>query len=98
METIARTFIIQSRQNQLIDGTVFNKATIRRISVAMITNSGAAGSFHKNLFNYQKFNLRELEVIRGGRAYFSLDTTSPCRPYITTMKAMQFNEDFLALP
>ena len=29
---------------------------------------------------------------------FSLDTTSPCRPYVTTMKTMQFNEDFLALP
>ena len=41
--------------------------------------------------------MRGLRIIRGGRAIISLDTTSPCRPYVTTMKAMQFNEDFPAL-
>ena len=28
----------------------------------------------------------------------SLYTTSPCRPYATTMKAMQFDEEVRALP
>ena len=42
--------------------------------------------------------MRELEIIRGGRAFIPFDTTCPCRPYVTTMKAMQFNEDFPALP
>ena len=42
--------------------------------------------------------MRELRIIWGEGAIISLDTTSPCRPYITTMKAMQFNEDFPALP
>ena len=37
-------------------------------------------------------------MIRSGRAIISLDTTSPCRPYVTTMEAMKFNEDFQALP
>ena len=55
METIARTFIIPSRQNQFIQENVF-----RRIAVAMNTNSAVAGSFHKNPFNYQQFHLREL--------------------------------------
>ena len=98
METIARTFIIPSRQNQFIQEDVFNNAPIRRIAVAMNTNSAVAGSFYENPFNYQQFHLRELRIIRGGRAIISLDTTSPCRPYVTTMKAMQFNEDFPALP
>ena len=98
METIARTFIIPSRQNQFIQENVFNNAPIRRIAVAMNTNSAVAGSFHENPFNYQQFHLRELRIIRGGRAIISLDTTSPCRPYVTTMKARQFNEDFPALP
>ena len=57
-----------------------------------------AGSFHKKLFNYQQFHLKELRTIRGGRAVISLDTTSPCRPYVTTMKAKQSNKDFPALP
>ena len=70
----------------------------RRIAVAMNTNSAVAGSFYENSFNYQQFHLRELRIIRGGRAIISLDTTSPCRPYVTRMKAMQFNEDFPALP
>ena len=98
METIARTFIIPSRQNLFIQENVFNNAPIRRIAVAMNTNSAVAGSFHEKLFNYQQFHLRELRIIRGGIAIISLDTTSPCRPYVTTMKAMQFNEDFPALP
>ena len=98
METIARAFIIPSRQNQFIQENIFNNAPIRRLAVAMNTNSAVAGSFHENLFNYQQFHLRELRIIRGGRAIVSLDTTSPCRPYSITMKAMQFNEDFPALP
>ena len=98
METIARTFIIPSRQNQFIQENIFNNAPIRRVAVAMNTNSAVAGSFYENPFNYQQFHLRELRIIRGGRAITSLDTTSPCRPYVTTMKAMQLNENFPALP
>ena len=52
----------------------------------------------ENPFSYQQFHLRELRIIRGGRAIVSLDTSSPCRPYVTTMKAIQFNEDFPVLP
>ena len=98
METIARTFIIPSPQNHFIQENVFNNAPIRRIAVSMNTNSAVAGSFHGNLFNNQQFHLRELRIIWGGRAIISLDTTSPCQPYVTTMKAMQFNKDFPALP
>ena len=98
METIARTFIFPSRQNQFIQENIFNNAPIRRVAVAMNTNSAVAGSFYENPFSYRRFHLGELRIIRGGRAIVSLDTTSPCRPYVTTMKAMQFNEDFPAVP
>ena len=74
-----------------------NKAPIRKIAVAMITNSAVSESFHENLFNYQQFHLRELRVTRGGRAILSLDTIYPCHPYVTTMKAVQFNQDFPVL-
>ena len=97
METIARTFIIPSRQNQFILKNLFKNAPIRRVAVAINTISAVAGSFHENPFSYQQFHLGELGIIRGGRATVSLDTTSPCQPYVATMKAMQFNEDFPAL-
>ena len=98
METIERFFIIPYRQSQFTQENLFYNAPIRRVAVAMNTNSAFAGSFHENPFSYQQLYLRELRIIRGGRAFDSLDTTSPCRPYVTTMKAMQFNEDFPALP
>ena len=62
----------------------------------MNTNSGVAGSCHENFFSYQQFHLGELRNFRGGRAIVSLDTTSHCRPYFTTMKAIKLNEDFPA--
>ena len=76
----------------------FNNAPIRRTAVAMNLNSAVAGSFHERLFSYQQFQLEELRIVQGGRANVSLDTTSPCRHYVTTMKAIQFNRDFPALP
>ena len=51
METIAKTFIILSRQNQFLQENVFNNAPIRKITVAMNTNLAVAGSFFENLFH-----------------------------------------------
>ena len=98
METIARTFIIPSGQNQFVQENVFNNAPIRRVAIAMNTNSAFTGHFQENPFHYQKFGLRELRIVRGGRAIVSLDTTNDCRAYVTTMKAMNFNEEIPALP
>ena len=97
-ETIARTSIISSRQNQFMQEKIFSNAPIRRITVAMNTNSAVAGSFHEKFFFFQQFHIRELRVIQGRRAIVSLDANSPCRPYFTTLTAKQINEDFPALP
>ena len=97
METIARTFIIPSGRNQFIQENVFNNAPIRRVAIAMNTNSAFTGRFQENPFHYQKLGLRELRIVRGGRAIVSLDTTNDCRAYVTTMKAINFNEEIPAL-
>ena len=76
METIARTFIIPSGQNQFIQENVFNNAPIRRVAIAINTNSAFTGHFQEDPFHYQKFGLRELRIVRGGRAIVSLDTTN----------------------
>ena len=39
LETLAKTFIIPARQNQFIQENIFNNAPIRRIAIAMNTNS-----------------------------------------------------------
>ena len=87
-----------SQSNSAVSRHIFTNAPIRRLVVAMNINSAVAGSFHKNFFSYQQFHLRELRIIRRGRAILSLDTTSPCRSSVPTMKAMQLNEYFSASP
>ena len=74
IETIAPTFITPSGQNQFIKKNVFNIAPIRRITIAMKTNSAFTGHFQEKPFHYRKFGLRELRIVRGGRAVVSIDT------------------------
>ena len=45
METTARNFIVPPRQNQFIQESLFNNAPIRRVAVAVTTNSAVGGSF-----------------------------------------------------
>ena len=64
----------------------------------MNTISAVAGSFYETFFNYQQLHLRAFKFFRGGRAIVSLKKTSLCRPCVTTMKAIQYNEYFPAFP
>ena len=48
LETLAKTFIIPARQNQFIQGNIFSNAPIRRVAIAMNTNSAFTGSFTQN--------------------------------------------------
>ena len=98
METIARTFIIPfvktNSYNKIFSITLQQEKELsERIQIQLLQDL-----FIETFFNYQQLHLRELRNIRGGRAIVSLDTTTPCRPYDTKIKAMQFNEDFSALP
>ena len=58
LETPAKTFIIPARQNQFIQDNIFNKAPVRRVAIAMNTNSAFTGSYTENPFWYQQFDLR----------------------------------------
>ena len=64
MESLARTFINRSRQNQIIHDNIIDNAPMKRKTVAVNTNSAVTGFFHENLFYYQQFLLRELIMIR----------------------------------
>ena len=67
LETLAKTFIIPARQNQFIQGNIFNNAPIRRVTIAINTNSAFTGSFTENPFWYQQFDHRQNRILRGGQ-------------------------------
>ena len=98
METLAKTFIIPARQNQFIQENIFNNAPIRRRAIAMHSNSAFTGSFAENPFWYQQFNLRDIRILRKGQPSVHHDTTDNCGLYVTTMKAMNFQDGIPSIP
>ena len=98
LETLAKTFIIPARQNQFIQENIFNNAPNRRVAIAMNTNSAFTGSFTGNPFWYQQFDLRQIRILRGGQPIVNFDTADNCRLYVTTTKAMNFQDDIPSIP
>ena len=98
LETMAETFIIPARQNQIIQENVFNNAPIRRVAIAKNTNSAFTGSFTEKTFWYQQFVLRQIRILRRGQPIVDFDTADNCRLYVTTMKAMNFQDDIPSIP
>ena len=98
LETLAKTFIILARQNQFIQENIFNNAPIRRIAIAMNTNSAFTGSFTENPFWYQEFDLRQIRILKGGQPIVDFDTADNCRLYVITMKAMNFQDGIPSIP
>ena len=80
LDTLAKTFIIPARQNQFIEENIFNNAPVRRIAVAMNTNSAFTGSHTKNPFWYQHFELRQIRILRGGQPIVDFDAADIMSP------------------
>ena len=98
LQTLAKTLIIPARQKQFIQENTFNNALIRRVAIAMKTNSAFTGSFTENPFWYQQFDLRQIRILRGGQPIVGFDTAVNCRLYVTTMKAMNLQDDIPPIP
>ena len=98
LETLARTLILPARQNQFMQENIFNNAPIRRIAIAMNTNSAFTGSFTENPFWYQQFDLRQIRILRGRQPNVDFDTADNCRLYVTNMKAMNFEDGIPSIP
>ena len=98
LEAFAKTLIIPARQNQFNQENIFNNAPIRRIDIAMNTNSAFTGSFTENLFWCQRFDLRQIQILRGGQPIVDFVTADNCRPNVTTMKAMNSQDDIPSIP
>ena len=93
LETLAKTFIIPARQNQFIQENIFNNAPFHRIALSMNTNSAFTRSYTENPFWYQHFDFIQIIILRGGQPIVDFDAADNCRLYVTTMKAMNFQDD-----
>ena len=56
LETLVKTFIISAQQNQFIQVNTFNNASIRRIAIAINTNSAFTGSLLKITIGISSLN------------------------------------------
>ena len=97
LETLAKVLNILARQNQFIQENIFNNAPVRWIAIAINANSAFTGSFTENPFWCQQFDLRQIRILRGGQPIVDFDTADNCRLYVTTMKAMNFQDDISSL-
>ena len=77
---------------------IFINAPIRGIAIAMNSNFAYTGSFAENPFWYQQFKPRDIRILRGGQPIVHHDTTDNCRLNVTTMKAMNFQDDIPSIP
>ena len=98
LESLAKTFIIPARKNQFIQENISNNAPVRRIAIAMNTNSAFTGSYTEKSFWYQQFELRQIRILRGGQLIVDFVAADNCRLYVTTMKAMKFQDDIPSIP
>ena len=98
METLAKTFIIPARQNQFIQENIYKDAPARQIAIAMDTNSAFTGSYIENPFWYQQFDLRQIRIFGGVQPIVDFDAADSCRLYVTTVKAMNFQDDIPSIP
>ena len=98
LHTLAKTLIIPARQNQIIQENIFKKTPIRRIAIAMNTKCAFTGSSTRNPFWYQQFDLKQIRILRWRQPIVDFDTADNCRLYVTTMKAMNFQDDIPSIP
>ena len=64
----------------------------------MNTNSAFTGSFSENPFWYQQFDLKQIRILGKRQPIVNFDTADNSRLYVTTMKAMNFQDDIPSIP
>ena len=94
LETLAKIFIIPATENQFNQKRLFIDAPVGRIVFAMNTTSVFTGSYTKNPIWYQQFHPKQIKILRGGQPIVVFDTADNYRLYVTTRKAMKFQDDF----
>ena len=98
METLEKTLIIPARQRPVCSKNILNNVPVRRNAIAMNKNFTFTGSVTKNPFRYQPFKLRPFRIFRGCHPNVNVDAAENCRLDITTIKAMNVQDDVPSIP
>ena len=64
----------------------------------MNTNFAFTGSYTENPFWYQQIDLRQIRILRGGQPIVDFDAADKCCLHLTTLKAMNFQDDIPSIP
>ena len=64
----------------------------------MKTISAFTGSCTEIPFWYQQFEFTQIRILTGGQPIVDFDAADNCRLYVTTMKAMNFQDDIPSIP
>ena len=97
-ETLAKAFIIPARQNQFIQGNIFNNAPVRQNAMAVNTDSAFTGSFIENPLRYHQFDPRQSKIVRSGQPIEDFGGAAKFCPYLTTMEVINFQDDIPSVP
>ena len=98
LEILAKTFISPGRHNQFFEHGIFYKASVRRIAIAMNSNSAFEGSYTENPIRHQQFDLRQNRILIGGQPIVHSDAANNCRFYVLAMKAINSKNDMPSIP
>ena len=98
MKALLKAFIISAGQNLFIQQNTFKNAPDRRIVISMNANSSFTGSYTENTFRKQQFDLRQSRKLRRGQPIVNFDAAYNCSLYVTTMSAMNFQDDIQSFP
>ena len=85
----------KTRRN--LSRTLFSDAPVRQIVVSMLTCSAFNGSFAENTFWYQNVYLGQFKKRRGTQPNVNFEAVGNCRPYNTTMKALNFQVEIRSI-
>ena len=64
----------------------------------MNTNSAFSESYTENPFWYHQIDLRQIRILKGEQPIVDFDAADNCHLYVTTMKAMNFQDDIPSTP
>ena len=75
-----------------------SNASVRRIVIAMNTNLPFTGSYSKNPFRDQHFDIRQNRNLKGNQQTANFDAAEKCCRYVTSRKTLSFLDDIHSFP
>ena len=91
IESLCKSFIMQSGQNSFIKESIFGTEPIKRLTMCMVAKDKFRGSKDTNLFLYKKYKIKRIEIKRGNGSPIAgtpIDTKNIVRIYHNTLTAL----------